>query len=139
MKHLRTIVLLAAGTLALGAFAQQPAPAQGGGQGQPMARHMPSVDDQMATMTSKLGLSADQQTKIKPILQDQHDQMQALMSDQSLSQQDRKTKAQGVHQATVAKVNDVLNDDQKKKYAAWQQEMRGKMMQHKESAGEQPK
>ena len=134
MKHLRTIVLLVAGTLALGAFAQQPAPAQSQGPG----HHMPSVDDQLATMTSQLGLSADQQTKIKPILQDQHDQMQGLMSDQSLSPEDRRTKARGVHQATVAKVNEVLNDDQKKKYAAWQQQMREKARQHQEG-GEPPK
>jgi Spy/CpxP family protein refolding chaperone len=138
MKRLRTIVLLAAGTLALGAFAQQPAPAQGQGSGQHMGRNMPSVDDQVATMTSQLGLSADQQTKIKPILQDQHDQMQGLMSDQSLSPEDRRTKARSVHQATVAKVNEILNDDQKKKYAAWQQQMREKARQHQEG-GEPPK
>jgi Spy/CpxP family protein refolding chaperone len=138
MKHLRTIVLLAAGTLALGAFAQQPAPAQSQGPGQHTGRNMPSVDEQMATMTSKLGLSADQQTKIKPILQDQHDQMQTLMNDQSLSPDDRRTKARGVHQATVAKVNEVLNDDQKKKYDAWQQQMREKARQHQEG-GEPPK
>jgi len=139
MKHLRTIVLLAAGTLALGVLAQQLAPAQAGGQGQKMGRGMPSVDDQLATLTSKLGLSADQQTKIKPILQDQQDQMQGLMKDQSLSPDDRRSKARDVHQSTVAKVNDVLNDDQKKKYQALQQQMREKARQHQESGAEPPK
>lgn len=138
MKHLSTIVLLAAGTLALGAVAQQPAPAQDQGPGQHKSQNMPSVDDQLATMTSQLGLSTDQQTKIKPILQDQHDQMQSLMGDQSLSREDRRTKARSVHQTTVAKVNEVLNDDQKKKYAAWQQQMREKARQHQEG-GEPPK
>jgi hypothetical protein len=139
MKHLRTIVLLAAGTLALGVLTQQLAPAQAGGQGQKMGRGMPSVDDQLASLTSKLSLSADQQGKIKPILQDQQDQMQSLMKDQSLSPEDRKSKARDVHQATVAKVNDVLNDDQKKKYQALQQQMHEKARQHQESGAEPPK
>jgi Spy/CpxP family protein refolding chaperone len=138
MKYLRTIVLLAFGSLALAGFAQQTAPAQGEEHGQRTGRSMPSVDDQMAAMTEQLNLTADQQAKIKPLLQDQHDQMQGLMKDQSMSPDDRRAKARSVHQSTVAKVREILNDDQKKKYDAWQQEMREKMRQHQEAA-EPPK
>jgi len=138
MKHMRTIVLLAGGTLALAAAtAQQPAPAQGE-HSQHMGRSMPSVDDQVAAMTEKLNLSADQQAKIKPLLQDQQDQMQSLMKDQSLSPDDRRAKAKSVHQSTTAKVRDLLNDDQKQKYDAWQEEMHNKMRQHQEGS-EPPK
>jgi Spy/CpxP family protein refolding chaperone len=138
MKYLRTMVLLAGGTLALAGSAQQTAPAQGEEHGQRAGHAMPSVDDQMAAMTEQLNLTADQQAKIKPLLQDQHDQMQGLMRDQSMSQDDRRAKARSVHQSTVAKIRDILNDDQKKKYDAWQQEMREKMRQHQEG-GEPPK
>ena len=137
MKFLRTMALLAGGTLALAGWAQQTAP-QGEEHGQRAGRSMPSVDDQVAAMTDELNLTADQQAKIKPVLQDQHDQMQSLMKDTSLSPDDRRAKARSVHQSTVAKVRDVLNDDQKKKYDAWQQEMREKMRQHMEGS-EPPK
>lgn len=136
MKYLRTMALLACVALALAGWAQQTAPAQEE-HGQRAGRAMPSVDDQVAAMTDQLNLTADQQAKIKPLLQDQHDQMQTLMKDTSLSPDDRRAKARSVHQSTVAKVRDVLNDDQKKKYDAWQQEMREKMRQHME--GEPPK
>jgi len=138
MKFLRTVVLFSGGTLALAGWAQQTAPAQGEEHGQRAARAMPSVDDQVAAMTDELNLTADQQAKIKPLLQDQHDQMQTLMKDTSLSPDDRRAKARSVHQSTVAKVREVLNDDQKKKYDAWQAEMREKMRQHMEG-GEPPK
>jgi Spy/CpxP family protein refolding chaperone len=131
MKYLRTVVLLAGGALALAGWAQQPA--QSEEHGQRAGRAMPSVDDQVAAMTDELNLTADQQAKIKPVLQDQHDQMQGLMRDTSLSPDDRRAKARSVHQTTVAKVREVLNDDQKKKYDAWQQEMREKMRSHMES------
>ena len=135
MKFLRTMVLLAGGALALAGWAQQTAPAQ---SSQRAGRAMPSVDDQVAAMTDQLNLTADQQAKIKPLLQDQHDQMQTLMKDTSLSPDDRRAKARSVHQSTVAKVREILNDDQKKKYDAWQQEMREKMRQHMEGS-EPPK
>src|SRR5215471_4949088 len=138
MKFLRTVVLFSGGTLVLAGWAQQTAPAQGEEHGQRAARAMPSVDDQVAAMTDELNLTADQQAKIKPVLQDQHDQMQSLMKDTSLSPDDRRAKARSVHQSTVTKVREVLNDDQKKKYDAWQQEMREKMRQHMEGS-EPPK
>ena len=138
MKYLRTVVLLAGGALALAGWAQQTAPPQSEEHGQRAGRAMPSVDDQVAAMTDELNLTADQQAKIKPLLQDQHDQMQGLMRDTSLSADDRRAKARSVHQTTAAKVREVLNDDQKKKYDAWQQEMREKMRQHMEDS-EPPK
>jgi hypothetical protein len=54
---------------------QQPGP----GMGRNMGRHpMMSVDDQLKHLTKKLKLSDEQQTKLKPILEDQHKQMDQL-------------------------------------------------------------
>lgn len=137
MKQVTTAIFAALLLLGLAAFAQQKNPSAkappSGNQGQ--ARHaMPSVDDQLKNLTDKLNLTADQQAKIKPILQDTQTQAQTVMNDSSLSQDDRRAKMRSLHESSSAKIRDVLNDDQKKKFDDWQQEMR---RQHQ--AGEPPK
>ena len=137
MKQITTAIFAALLLLGFAAFAQQqnpPAKAPpAGDQGQ--ARHaMPSVDDQLKNLTDKLSLTADQQAKIKPVLEDTNTQAQAVMKDNSLSQDDRRAKMRSLHESSTAKIRDVLNDDQKKKFDDWQQEMR---RQHQ--AGEPPK
>ena len=137
MKQITTGILAGLLLLGLAAFAQQQNPSgqapPSGDQGQ--ARHaMPSVDDQLKNLTDKLNLTADQQAKVKPILQDTQTQAQAVMKDSSLSQDDRRAKMRSLHESSSAKIRDVLNDDQKKKFDDWQQEMR---RQHQ--AGEPPK
>jgi len=139
MRQIKTIIFTALCVLGLAAFAQQQNPsAQVPSSGDRAARHMvPSVDDQLKNLTSKLNLTADQQAKIKPILEDQHQQAQSLMSDTSLSQDDRRSKMRTVHESSSAKIRDVLNDDQKKKFDAWQQEMHDRMRQ--QPGGDVPK
>jgi periplasmic protein CpxP/Spy len=129
MKHIKSIVLLALALVASAALAQQEPPKGAGDQPQGQRRGMPSVDDQLKNLTDKLSLTADQQTKIKPILEDQSQQMQALMKDDSLSQDDRRAKGRSIRESTNTKIRDVLTDDQKKKYDEWQQEMRDRMRQ----------
>src|ERR1700733_11405256 len=90
--------LLATG-LTLGsaaAFAQQdnPAPdasAQQNGPGR-MGRQPMSPDEQVARMTKRYNLSADQQTQIKPILANAQQQMMALRQDSSMSRDDKMAK-----------------------------------------------
>ncbi|MBT9330963.1 Spy/CpxP family protein refolding chaperone [Paracidobacterium acidisoli] len=99
--------------------AQEPPPAtQGGGH-----RQM-NPDRQLARMTKELNLSADQQAQIKPILADQDQQTQALWQDQSLSQQDRRQKMRSIREGSRAKIEAVLNDDQKQKFESMQEHMR---------------
>jgi|GraSoi2013_115cm_1033766.scaffolds.fasta_scaffold01613_6 protein CpxP len=141
MRYVKTIILGALFLLGLAAYAQQypstQAPSSGAPQGQPTRQHaMPTVDDQLKNLTDKLSLSADQQAKIKPILEDRQTQAQTVMSDNSLSQDDRRSKMRSLHESSSAKIRDVLNDDQKKKYDDWQQEMRERMRQRQ--GGENP-
>lgn len=138
MKHVvRTVLLLLAVSLLAGAgFAQQNPPPAGDQQGQ--RRGMPSVDDQLKNLTERLSLTDDQQAKIKPILEDQRTQMQALMKDDSLSQDDRRAKGRSIRESTDSKIRDVLTDDQKKKYDAWQQEMRDRMRQRQQGGNNPP-
>ena len=139
MRHIKTIIFTALCVLGLAAYAQQQNPsAQAPSSGDQAARHtMPSVDDQLKNLTSQLNLTADQQAKIKPILEDQHQQAQAARNDTSLSADDRRSKMRSLHESSNAKIRDVLNDDQKKKFDAWQQQMHDRMGQH--PGGDVPK
>jgi protein CpxP len=103
---------------------QEPAaPPPGQNQGMQGPRRM-DPDRQLQHMTKELNLSADQQAQIKPILTDTDQKMQALWQDQSLSQQDRRAKMRAIHEDSRAKIEAVLNDEQKPKFEAMQQHMR---------------
>ncbi|HZD95119.1 MAG TPA: hypothetical protein VE133_12745 [Candidatus Sulfotelmatobacter sp.] len=124
MKTLKKFCLLAVCLLAIGAVAQQNPPAQGGGDNQGGGqRRMPSVEDQVKNMTEKLNLNTDQQAKVKTILEDARSQMMKLMQDDTLSREDKRTKAGGIREAANGKIREALNDDQKKKFDDMQKEM----------------
>lgn len=118
-----------AATLALGvtgaALAQDtppPPPDQAQGQqGRGPMRMDP--DRQLEHMTKELDLSADQQSQIKPVLVDRQQKMQAIFQDQSLAREDRRAKMQAIRAESQAKIEAVLNDQQKQKYEAMQQHM----------------
>jgi Spy/CpxP family protein refolding chaperone len=128
--------LVLTGLLATGVmFAQQPgsAPdqgnpqAEGGGMGGHGGGHMMDPDQRLAKMTKRYKLTADQQSQIKPILQDEQQQMQSLRSDTTSSREDKHAKMQSMHQASTQKIEAVLTDEQKQKFEADQQ----KMQQHR--------
>jgi hypothetical protein len=128
----RLFTLALGGALTLGvtgaALAQEPPPppsdqAQGGpGPGGGMRRMDPNK--QLEHLTQALDLTADQQSQIKPVLMDRQEKLQALFQNQSLSQDDRRTQARSVVEASNTKIESVLNDQQKQKFAAMQQRMR---------------
>lgn len=141
MRQIQTIIFASLILLGFAAFGQQqnpsaPAP-KSQDQGQAPKHTMPSVDDHLKDLTDRLNLTADQQAKIKPILQDTHQQAQTTMNDTSLSQDDRRSKMRSLHESSSAKIRNVLNDDQKKKFDDWQQEMRNRMQQ--QPGGDVPK
>ena len=94
--------------------------------GQRGNRQPPSVDEQVKRLADRLNLSDDQQSKIKPILEDQRQQMTSLREDTSLSREDRMSKMRRIRESTTSKISAILNDDQKKQYEAMQQEMRSR-------------
>jgi protein CpxP len=132
--------LIQSGVLALGlvcgaqAFGQEPGaapetsappPTQGPGGGG--RRGMMDPDQQLAAMTKRYNLSADQQSQIKPILASQHDQMLALRGDSSLSREERMAKMQSIRGDSNTKIEAILNDDQKKQFEQDQQNMQERM------------
>lgn len=122
MKQIRTLMMLGTCLFALAAFAQQNPPANDTDHSHMGNHQMPSVDDHMKQLTARLNLTADQQAKVRPILEESLPQMQSLMKDESLSKEDRHAKMQAIHESMKAKMAEILNDDQKKKLAAMMSE-----------------
>ncbi len=118
---LLALPLLAAGT---------PAAYQGGGYGggQGGGRRGPmSPDDQLKRMTKDFKLTADQQSKIKPILVDAQKKMEDVRNDSSIDRQTMRGKMMQIRQDTNNQVRDQLDDKQKEKFDKIQQERQDRM------------
>jgi len=94
-------------------------------------------DRQLEHLTKTLNLTSDQQTQIKPILENQHQQMMQIHQDTSLSRDDKMTKMKSLREDTSSKIEAVLNDQQKQQYEAMQQKMQERMQQRMQG-GAQP-
>jgi len=103
--------------------------AEGGGMGGHGGHHM-DPDQMLAHMTKRYKLTADQQSQIKPILQDEQQQMQAMHADTSTSRDDKRAKMQSMHQASQQKIEAVLTDEQRQKFDADQQKMQQHRAEH---------
>ena len=108
-----------------GSAPEQGAPqADGGGMGGHRGgRGMMDPDQRLAHMTKRYKLTADQQNQIKPILQDEQQQMQSMRSDTTSSREDKMAKMKSTHEASNQKIEAVLTDEQKQKFEADQQKM----------------
>ena len=125
---LLTLAMAAPGT-ALYAQAQQDN-GQGGGRAHGMQM---SPDQRMQHMTKMLNLSADQQEKIKPILESESQQMQTLHQDTSLTREQRFDKMREIRENTMTQIKPILSADQQ---AKWEQ-MRRKPMPPEAGQGSQ--
>ncbi|MCU1306778.1 MAG: hypothetical protein JWN45_1473 [Acidobacteriaceae bacterium] len=71
----------------------------------------------MMGMAKKLNLTADQQTKVKSIMESTHQQMQTVEQNQSLSQQDKQAQIKQLHESTKTQISALLTPDQQQKFA----------------------
>ncbi len=130
----KLLILAVGGALAFGVSAlaqdnaaQPQAQSPDQAQGQPGSGPMRmDPNRQLEHMTRELGLSADQQNQIRPLLVDRQQKMEALFQDQSIARQDRRAKMQSIRQDSQTKIEALLNDQQKQKFAAMQEHMRGR-------------
>ncbi len=127
----RLLSLTLGGMLALGftgaAFAQDtpppPPPTQSQAGPPPQGRGMRmDPNRQLERLTQELSLTSDQQEKIKPLLLDRQQKMQALMQNQSLSQEDRRAQMRTIMEGSNNSIKANLSDDQKQKFDAMQQQ-----------------
>jgi hypothetical protein len=120
--------------LAVAAWSQQGQPAQGDdhqhageghGHGMGHGHKMMNADEHLKMLSEKLNLTDDQQAKIKPILEQHLQERQAIMKDQSLSMDQKHEKMKASMDAAHAKIEPILNDEQKKQLAQMMQEGQG--------------
>lgn len=83
-----------------------------------MHHHEMNADHDLARMTRHLKLTPDQQTQIKPILENRDQQLNQLWTDTSMSKKDRRSKAMDIREDAKNKIDPILNDEQKQKFDA---------------------
>ena len=108
------------GMTAMAQDQQAPPPAQTQGR-------QPDPAKQAAHLAKKLGLTADQQAQLTPILANRDQQAMALRADTSLSPQDRHAKMLSLRQDSDAKIKAVLTDAQKQQYDQLEQQNHGRV------------
>lgn len=98
------------------ALAQSPAAPAPQAAGKEMGMH-----DKLQAALDSLNLTDDQKAKVKDILADTKTKRQALVSDTSLNEEQKKAKMKELHEGMMAKLNEVLTPEQ-------QTELKSKMM-----------
>ncbi len=73
------------------------------------------VEEHLKVLSQKLDLTADQQEKVRPILQEMHDGSQKLDDDQTLTPDQRQAGMKPLIMKADKEIREVLNNDQKQK------------------------
>jgi Spy/CpxP family protein refolding chaperone len=107
MNRIRLFVAAMTLAFAVPAIAQDTAPAP--------ARQMPTVDQHLKALSDKLSLTADQQEKARPILQQMQDSIQRLMNDKTLTPEQMHEQMRPARMKADKQLRELLNDEQKKK------------------------
>ena len=115
MNRIRSLAIGSMLLIVPGMLAQQTAPTGEPAKGAAQGVVLPDVGDQLKVLTQKLDLSADQQPKVKTILQELHDASLRLMQDESMSQDKLLSKVRPLRMNADKKIREILTDDQRKK------------------------
>jgi Spy/CpxP family protein refolding chaperone len=92
-------------------------------QGGPDGEHH-KMGDRMA---KELNLTADQQAKMKQIMQQDHASMKAIRDDQSLTKEQRQAKMQSLHESMKKDVDAILTPEQRQKMVTLHAQHGGEM------------
>lgn len=145
MKRNLILSIIACGAslvLSPGLYAQDGAPAASGTNattgGHPWGGHHGGGGMSLERLTTELGLTADQQTQVKPILDTLHSQMQSIHQDTSLAPKDRMAKAKEARETANSQINALLQPDQQAKFAAMQAKMHGRHHEGGDAANPAP-
>jgi Spy/CpxP family protein refolding chaperone len=76
---------------------------------------LPSVDEHLKMLSEKLGLTADQQEKVRPIIAEMQDGLQKVMDDKSLTREQMHEQSHQVYMTADKKLREFLTDEQKTK------------------------
>jgi Spy/CpxP family protein refolding chaperone len=111
MNRIRSLAIVAALVLALTALAQTTTPSG-----------VPTAESQLKLFTTRLDLTADQQAKVKPILQELQAGTEKIVQDETLSHAQQMQSVRPLRLNADKKIREVLTDDQKKKLDQLEQE-----------------
>jgi Spy/CpxP family protein refolding chaperone len=128
-------LLLAVPLLAINSTA---APYQGGGYGGGRAggrRGPMSPDEQLKRLTKDLDLTADQQSRIKPILADSQKKMEDVRSNAGGDRQTMRDKMMQIRRDSDDQVRALLDDKQKEKFDKQEQEREDRMQNRRGGPG----
>jgi hypothetical protein len=120
MNRLR---LLAAGTVLI--FALSTAAQQSTTSPDAHAAAVAPVEQHLKVLSEKLALTAGQQEKARPILQEMHDGSQKIADDQSLTPDQRHAAMGELFMKADKEVRTFLNEEQKKKLDEMEAQMHG--------------
>jgi periplasmic protein CpxP/Spy len=123
---LTILVLLAVGLTFAQTSQESQAPAPDKHAG--MHHNGESADQHLQMLSEKLNLTDDQKATLKPILQDQMQQVKAVREDSSLSQEQKRAKMKSIHESLHDQINAVLTPEQQAKFKQMSQEQ---MEKHK--------
>lgn len=102
----------------------------------PPAHQAPDPQRQTARLSRKLKLTPDQAAKIEPILQNRQQQMQQLRADNTLAPRDRRTKMRAIMQDTNNQLQALLTDNQKQQYQQMLQQAMQRRQDKKAAPGD---
>jgi periplasmic protein CpxP/Spy len=80
----------------------------------------------LTALNNQVGLSADQQDKVKPIIDKQVADLEAVKNDTTLDKAAKRAKVVQLRQQYVTDINGILTPDQQKKWAAARQTNKAK-------------
>jgi len=116
MKRIRLFAIGSMLMIAPAMLAQQTATEPGRPlKGAVQASDLPDVGNQLKVLTEKLDLTAEQQPKVKTILQELHDSTQKIMQDKTISRDELLDKVRPLRMKANNQLREILTDDQKKK------------------------
>ena len=76
------------------------------------------VQAKLQSLSSELNLTDDQKAQLKPILQDEVQQLKSVKDDASLSPDQKKAKVAEIRQSHKSQVSSILTPEQQKKFDA---------------------
>jgi Spy/CpxP family protein refolding chaperone len=142
-RVLLTVSILAASCCALWAQADgQSSPPAGAPPAGEMYHHRPGVERELNQLTHILSLTGDQQTQVKAILTAQRQQIEQLRNSSNANgqaaeaQRPSSEQIQSIRQDANAKIEALLNDEQKAKFEAWVQQQKERMQKRRGPDGD---
>jgi len=85
-----------------------------------------SVDQHLRMLSEKLNLTDDQKAKLKPILQDNMEQIKAVRENSSFSEEQKHAKLKSIHDSMHDQINAMLTPKQQAKFKQIRQEQMAK-------------